>query len=468
MRGAEIRRYRRFKGYDYSRGAVVFVTFAVAGRKRIFGKVEGDKVVYSKAGEVACAVLAKEAGRTPDARLMRWVIMPDHVHLRFYLRPGQQEPLKKLGRFVYNFKAWTRNNLAKIGIEMLWEKNYHDRICLSREIIILVDKYIDNNPLKWSLMHGNPPPLKVVEPMSSDSLPLDEWWTGVGRVDWLSAPGNGGAGLASASSGCGLAESDDHLESTAQARAIPRFAAVRLSRTIPAADFGKVVARLVAAAEKGWTLCSTWISPCERAVFAELAKRGAAVVRGSQDPLEMVYRPKEDEPSLFAEGRYLLLSRVFADGTPRGAGWHGMNDALARMALAQGGVSAYVRWSRHEGLVWEFDRGEAGLAPASSGCLQASATGLRSGAASSGRMPTDAARSGAVSSGCLQASATGLRIGAASSGRMPTDAARSGGASSGCLQASAIGLRSGAVSSVCRLDSGAPAAANLEFQFEEE
>ena len=59
VRGAEIRRYRRFKGYDYSRGAVVFVTFAVAGRKRIFGKVEGDKVVYSKAGEVACAVLAK-------------------------------------------------------------------------------------------------------------------------------------------------------------------------------------------------------------------------------------------------------------------------------------------------------------------------------------------------------------------------------------------------------------------------
>ncbi len=359
-----IRRFHRYRGYDYSRGAAMFITFHLEPRIPVFGKVVDGRMAYSEVGMIARRVLARERDRTPDVQLKRSIIMPEHVHLRLYLRPRQDEPLRNLGRFVYNFKAWTRNHAKKIGVEIRWQKNYHDRICLSREIIGLVDKYIDNNPRKWQLMHGNPPPLKVAEPLASELLMPDEWWTGVGRTDWL----GGDAGFVSATSGCGVAESDDHLESTAQARAIPRFAAVRLSRTIPTAKFGEVAARLFKAAEKGWHLAGTWISPCERFVFAELVRHGFPIVRGSQDPLEMVYRPKEDEPKLFSESRYLLLSRVFAEGTPRGVGWHGMNDALASMALTGGGVSVYVRWNRQRGLVWDFERGDAGLAPASSGC----------------------------------------------------------------------------------------------------
>lgn len=355
-----IRRFHRYRGYDYSRGAAMFITFHLEPRIPVFGKVVDGRMEYSEVGMIARRVLARERDRTPDVQLKRSIIMPEHVHLRLYLRPGQKEPLRKLGQFVYNFKAWTRNHAKKIGVEIRWQKNYHDRICLSREIIVLVDKYIDNNPRKWWLMHGNPPPLKVVEPLASELLPPDEWWTGVGRTDWLPA--------CAAGSGCGAAGSRCHLDSVAQAGAIPRLAAVRLSRTIPAAKFGEVAARLLKAAEKGWHLAGTWISPCERFVFAELVRRDFPIVRGSQDPLEMVYRPREDEPKLFSEGRYLLLSRVFAEGTPRGVGWHGMNDALAGLALADGGVSAYVRWNRQKGLVWDFGRGDAGLAPASSGC----------------------------------------------------------------------------------------------------
>ena len=43
----QIKHYRRFHGYDYSRGASIFVTFAVKGRLPLFGRVEGDKVVLS-------------------------------------------------------------------------------------------------------------------------------------------------------------------------------------------------------------------------------------------------------------------------------------------------------------------------------------------------------------------------------------------------------------------------------------
>ena len=132
-----------------------------------------------------------------------------------------------------------------------------------------------------------------------------------------------------------------------------RIAAVRLSRSVPAALVPQVVARLVAAAEKGYVLAGTWISPCERVVFQALVRRGFPIIRGSQDPLALVYRPKDDEPQLFAERRYLVLSRVFADGTARGVGWHGINDALAEIGRGRG-TSVYVQRARGGGLNWAF------------------------------------------------------------------------------------------------------------------
>lgn len=323
LRALETKRFHRLKAYDYSRGAAVFVTFHLEPRRPFFGRVIDGKMAYSPAGEIARRVLAKEAARSPDVQLMRSAIMPDHVHFRLYLRPGQAEPLKKLGQFVANFKAWSRN-LAKseLGLEFAWQKNYHDWVCVSREMIELVDKYIDNNVLKEWLMHGDPPPLRVREPIMSELLPAGEWWSGVGRVDWIANEG-------------------------------PQLAAVRLSRSIPASEFPAVTKRLLAAAAKGYVLAGTWISPCERFVFDRLVAAGRPVIRASQDPLALVYRPKRDEPPLFAAGRYLLLSRVFAEGTARGVGWHSINDDLAAVANRRG-KSVYVTWSPAGGLDWAF------------------------------------------------------------------------------------------------------------------
>ena len=319
----EIKHFHRFHGYDYSRGAAMMLSFHLEPRAPVFGRVNGNRMEYSDIGMIARKVLAKERDRTPDVQLKKSIIMPEHVHLRLYLRPGQERPLERMGRFVYNFKAWTRNHAKNAGVEIAWQKNYHDWILPSREIISLADKYIENNPLKWSLMHGNPPPLKVVEPICAAAIPAGEWWSGVGRVDWLSDPSM-------------------------------KFAAVRLSRSIPHAEVKAVCDRLIKAAEKGYVLAGTWISPCERILFEELVRRELPIVKGAQDPLAMVYRPKGDETRLFGDGRLLILSRVFAEGTARGVGWHGINDALGKIAKAAGGESVYVRWNPGEGVKWDF------------------------------------------------------------------------------------------------------------------
>ena len=318
-----ITHYQRFHGYDYSRGAAMFLTFALEPRRPLLGQVEGAEVVLSPAGEAVWAELRRESARRPGIVLRTAVVMPDHVHVRVQILPNLDDPLKALGRFVYNVKCRSQRAARRRGIEIAWQRNYHDRILCSAEIIDVVDQYIANNPLKWSLMHGASPPLRVHEPLESPLLPEDEWWTGVGETALL-APGR-------------------------------KLAAVRLSRSLQETDFTDVAARLHGAAEKGFVLAGTWISPCEQTVFAELAAAGFPLVRAVQDPLSTIYRPKGDEPGLFAAGRYLLLSRVSAPGAGRGAAWHGINDALAALARNSGGAAVYVHRVAGEAAPrWDF------------------------------------------------------------------------------------------------------------------
>lgn len=314
--------YRRYHGYDYSRGATLFVTVATSPRQAIFGRVVEDRIELSQFGAAADETMKREMTRNPALKVMAYVIMPDHVHLMIHVRAGSTEPLKQIGQFVANFKRWTKYKVEKLGaVGFGWQENYHDWICSTREGMDAVAKYIKNNPLKWSLMHGTKPPLKVIEPLSHARFPVGEWWSGVGSVELL----NG------------------------------KVAAIRLSRKIPEGEFPAVVARLMAACEKGYALASTFISPCERAVAKELVKREIPFIKMVPDQLAMVYRPKDDEPQLFGKGLYLLLSRVAPAGESRYDAWHGINAALAKMAEVNG-VSLYVK---PEGgrLDWRFTPG---------------------------------------------------------------------------------------------------------------
>ena len=42
----KILRFRRYHGYDYSRGAVLFITYGHLRRQPVFGHVAGSKVAY--------------------------------------------------------------------------------------------------------------------------------------------------------------------------------------------------------------------------------------------------------------------------------------------------------------------------------------------------------------------------------------------------------------------------------------
>ena len=47
----KIRRYRRFKGWDYTKGASLFITIATEPRRPLFGRIVNDATALSPLGE---------------------------------------------------------------------------------------------------------------------------------------------------------------------------------------------------------------------------------------------------------------------------------------------------------------------------------------------------------------------------------------------------------------------------------
>ena len=311
--------FRRFHGYDYSRGAALFLSFNVEPKEDILGSVVAPGVlVHNEWGRLVDAKVGEIAQRCMPLHVMRHVIMPNHAHIRVYIPPGVSRPLVLLGKFVSAFKNSTSMLLQHRGRPgPLWQEKYHDFICLSAEIIDLADGYIDNNPRKrWLLMNPDHP-MRVEEPLQAERLPLGNWWAGVGAMELL---GHG-----------------------------KQLASFRLSRSLPESWYDTVIACALRAVEAGFAIASTFISPCERRLFdALVACPKARIVKAGHKILGCVYRPVGDEPRLFAEGRYLLLSRQANPVDFRRQGWLNINADIATMADR----AVYARVGENGRLVW--------------------------------------------------------------------------------------------------------------------
>ena len=108
----EIKRYRRFKGWDYAKGVSLFITIATAPRRALFGVVRDGVVMLSALGEKVKEALEAIPLLNHGILLFGYVVMPDHVHFNCALLPGLAEPLKVLGNAIRRFKNYT-TKLAK-------------------------------------------------------------------------------------------------------------------------------------------------------------------------------------------------------------------------------------------------------------------------------------------------------------------------------------------------------------------
>ena len=295
--------FRRFHGYDYSRGAALFLSFNVEPKEDILGRIEAPGVlVHNEWGRLVDAKVGEIAARHAPLRVMSHVIMPNHAHLRLYIPPRMDRPLVALGAFVSAFKQSTSMLLQHRGRPgPLWQERYHDLICVSAEAIDAADAYIANNALKRWLLMAPDHPMRVLEPLDAPRLPPDIWWAGAGAAEMLGPD--------------------------------VRIASFRISRSLPESLYQTAIDCALRATAQGYAIASTFISPGERALFSALcAQPEARIIKAGHKILGHVYRPTGGEPPLFAARRYLLLSRQSNPDQGRRAGWLDLNANLAEMA----------------------------------------------------------------------------------------------------------------------------------------
>lgn len=367
--------FRRFKGWDYSKGASFFITLALEERRPLFGRVEGGAMHHSPLGEEVLAALEAIPRIHPEITLYGHVVMPDHVHFNCHLAAGLENPIKVLGRAISGFKAvttrsphaqcargftpgsgqapgysagsapdphaqcargstpgsgqapgepeaeqsqsspGTRSGGARPPGVRIWRFGYHDHLCLSRSFIDSTERYIAYNPLKWELMHGAGS-LRILEPLFSPRLDPADYWKGVGNPALLSAES--------------------------------KLVSLRVSREVR--DIASVVARMEKAADRGFTVVSGFVSPGEQAVRDALCRRpGARLVhvRASCIP-NARFKPESAYVQPFAEGRCLEIGKGNEEIEFGRAACLDVNAEIAEMAKAGPGYALYFK---REGMV---------------------------------------------------------------------------------------------------------------------
>jgi len=121
-------------------------------------------MILNKTGNAAWKYWMEIPDHFPQVELDAFVIMPDHIHGILwivdsgakYFSPlvGKRHPRgtsMTIGSIVHGFKIgvtkWVRQRNPN---QIVWQRNYHDRIIQNDHQLFRTRRYIKNNPSKWS------------------------------------------------------------------------------------------------------------------------------------------------------------------------------------------------------------------------------------------------------------------------------------------------------------------------------
>lgn len=181
------RRSIRLQGYDYSRPGAYFVTMVAQDWLCLFGDVVDGDMRLNEVGRIVVEAWEWLATRHPYVELDAYVVMPNHLHGIVVLTDegwdgagdrGRSPPVraalggggsgrKPLGRLVGAFKTVStkRINIVRgTPGEILWQRNYYERVIRNDRELNLIREYIEGNPAKWETDEENPDVVKKGNP----------------------------------------------------------------------------------------------------------------------------------------------------------------------------------------------------------------------------------------------------------------------------------------------------------------
>ena len=173
------RRSIRLPNYDYSSAGAYFITICTQDRRCLLGNVSQGEMIASAAGAVVERSWQELPSRFTGIELDWFQIMPNHVHGIVMLRPQDNDSAETptLGDVIRVFKSVTTTEYSR-GVRehgwprfrtRFWHWNYYEHIIRNERELAEVRRYIEQNPLQWSIDRENP---AVIEP--ADELPWEK------------------------------------------------------------------------------------------------------------------------------------------------------------------------------------------------------------------------------------------------------------------------------------------------------
>ena len=149
------RKPQRASWWDYSNSGTYFITINCKDRCHYFGNIKNQEMHHSKQGIIALLCMEKLHLHYCHIEIGCFVIMPDHVHAIIIIHNQKDELVSNenkatLSSIVGNFKSAVSRYCNRLNLEFAWQRSFHDSIIKNTEAYCAVERYIQNNPLKWN------------------------------------------------------------------------------------------------------------------------------------------------------------------------------------------------------------------------------------------------------------------------------------------------------------------------------
>jgi len=161
------RRSIRLQGYDYSQAGAYFVTIVAWQREMLFGEIMDGMMKLNEFGRIVSEKWQWLEMQYEYVELGEWVIMPNHFHGILVIHDGRggsrsaPTPIKRkpLGGLIGAFKTVSTkqvNLLRDTEGQVVWQRNYYERIIRNEPEMDRITRYIESNPLRWADDDENP------------------------------------------------------------------------------------------------------------------------------------------------------------------------------------------------------------------------------------------------------------------------------------------------------------------------
>lgn len=286
--------------HDYTSKSIYLLTLCKSEGVEDFSHCVGDLgrqnaypgVMASRVGEAIKDALRQIPVNYPFARIIRYIVMPDHIHFILeYLQPSDIQ----LGDIVANFKIAVGNSLGTKGI---FKPGYHDRILRHKGQLSRMIHYVMDNPRRRIIKAGHP-----------------EYFSKPHTIE--------------------LGNRQYVIYGNFQLLRHPVISQVRVSRSFTAEQLEQLNKEWEDTIRCGGVLVSPFIAKGEKDIMLKGIEEGASLILITRDEIRERFKPSGKLFDLCAEGRLLILSTQKGVWEPRISKAEAtvMNELACRLAM---------------------------------------------------------------------------------------------------------------------------------------